>query len=263
MHDHTQHHNTADSAGFPWEGRSFEAQSDAFANDAGETPPKLAQIMAAFRAGNAGHPEVLDVFADSRVLIPLLTVAGELGETPDGRLVDKTQELSIVTVQAPDGRSVLPVFSSVAAMNRWNAEARPVPNFGRNVALAALDDGNDLVILDPMTPEMEFGLRRPALWALAQSAQYTPSWADDAVAAAFAESILDESAARTVTLASGDHDARLLSPELLVTLALEPGLSQDALAELIQRLQARWAASSIIADRVDSMMLRLGTAEGQ
>lgn len=261
MHDHSQPHNTADSAGAPWEGRSFEAQNDVFANDAGDTPPELANVLANFRAGTAAQAEVLAVFAATRVLIPLLTVAGDVGETADGRTVDKTQELSIVTVQAPDGRKVLPVFSSVAAMNRWNPEARPVPNFGRNVAVAALDDGNDLVILDPTSPETEFGIRRPALWAMVQDAPYKPCWLDDAVTAEFTTSIAAEPHVRAISLASGDTDARLLQPELQVTLTLEPGLSQAALAEVVERLQARWGASTSIAERVDSMMLRLSAAQ--
>lgn len=261
MHDHSHPQNAADSAGVPWEGRSFETQSDAFANDAGETPPELARVMAEFHAGRASQTDVVAVFATARVLIPLLTVAGDIGETPDGRTVDKTQELSIVTVQAPDGRKVLPVFSSVSAMNRWNPDARPVPNFGRNVAIAALDDGNDLVILDPTTHEMEFGIRRPALWALAQDALHTPSWLDEAVATEFSASIADEPDVHAITVTSGDPEARLMAPELLVTLALKSGLSQDALAEVVQRLQGRWGASAIIAERVDSMMLRLNRAK--
>lgn len=260
MHDHSQVENTADSAGFPWEGRSFESQADTFADDSGETPIELARVIADFRSGAASHAEVLAVFATSRVLIPLLTVAGDVGETPDGRAVDKTQELSIVTVQAPDGRKVLPVFSSVTAMQRWNPQARPVPNFGRNVALAALDDGNDLVILDPTTAEMEFGIRRPTLWAMVQDEQRTQPWLDDAITAEFRASIADEPAVCEVTLASGDPEARLMSPELLVTLTLESGLSEDALAGVVQRLQARWGASTVVAERVDSMMLRLRSA---
>lgn len=261
MHDHSHAGNTADSAGFPWEGRSFETQADTFADDSGETPIELARVIAKFRSGTASHADVLAVFTASRVLIPLLTVAGDVGETPDGRTVDKTQELSIVTVQAPDGRKVLPVFSSVTAMQRWNPQARPVPNFGRNVALAALDDGNDLVILDPTTAEMEFGIRRPTLWAMVQGEQRTPPWLDDAVTAEFRASIADEPAVREVTLSNGDPDARLMSPELLVTLTLESGLSEDALAEVVQRLQARWGASTIVAERVDSMTLRLRSAD--
>ena len=51
--------------------------------------------------------------------------AGETGTTADGLTVDKTQELSIVTVTGPDGRAVRPVFSSVDAMKTWNPETEP------------------------------------------------------------------------------------------------------------------------------------------
>lgn len=262
MHrEHSLTENTADSAGFPWEGRSFEQHSDAFANDHGETPAELAAVLRQLKIAEAELSEALAVFSKARLLIPLLTVAGDLGETPDGRIVDKTQELSIVTVKAPDGRSVLPVFSSVAAMRRWNPDARPVPNFGKNVALAALDDGNDLVILDPGTPETQLGLRRPALWALADDEQYAPSWADDRVLAEFTESIKSEESVDALSLAPGDPNFDLTSPELLVRLSLQPGLDQAQVAQLLGRLQQRWASSEIIAKGVDSMMLRIESAE--
>lgn len=257
MHDHSQPQNTADSAGFPWEGRSFSQHSDAFANDSGEIPAELASVLERFRQGTADHAEVLEVFASARVLIPLLTVAGDVGVTPEGKTVDKTQELSIVTVQAPDGRSVLPVFSSVDAMRRWNPDARPVPNFGRQVAVAALDDNNDLVILDPTSETTQFGIRRPALWALAEGTLAPSCWLDDEVMAAFRASIEAEPHVASVELSAGDPEATLSSPELSVMLTLQPGLTQDSLDELLSRLQHRWSESDVIAHRVDSMSLKL------
>lgn len=217
-------------------------------------------MLAAYRSGHAAVEDVLGVFARSRVLIPLLTVAGDLGETPDGRIVDKTQELSIVTVHAPDGRSVLPVFSSVTAMHRWNPEARPIPNFGRSVAMAALEDENDLVILDPATDETEFGIRRPALWSIAQEAPYTPPWRDDEVLAAFRKSVRDEPSVTRIAIESGDPHSRLHTPEVRVVFELTAGLTKNALDELLARVQQRWAQSNVIAERVDSMTLRVTNA---
>lgn len=259
-HSHAQPENTADSAGFPWAGRSFDQHDSTFADDHGELPEELGAVLSAFRAGEASIPEVLAVFDRSRLLIPLLTVAGDVGETPDGRIVDKTQELSIVTVKAPDGRSVLPVFSSVAAMRRWNPSARPIPNIGRQVVQAVLDDGNDLVILDPGSAETEFGIRRPALWALAEQRAYVCPWDDPEVREAFERTVHDEPAVTGVALATGDPEARLLHPELAITLSLESGLTQDALNALLERVQQRWSASDSIAERVDSLSLRLVSA---
>ena len=76
-----------------------------------------------------------------RFLIPLVAVAGETGLTDDGHVVDKTQELSIITVAGPDGRAVLPVFSSVDTMRHWRPDARPVPADAVRVALAAAATG--------------------------------------------------------------------------------------------------------------------------
>jgi len=260
MGEHEVPTNSSDSAGFPWQGRSFEQHSEDFAGDIGLTPPELADVIARFQAGKATHQEVADIFSSARVLIPLLTVAGEVGETPDGRIVDKTQELSIVTVQAPDGRNVLPVFSSVEAMKHWNPDARPVPNYGRTAALAALNDGNELLILDPTHPNTEFGFRRPILWAIANGEARVPCWRDDEVLSEFERSIQNEEAVRSVTLDCGDREARLVSPELIVLLELEAGLNQAQLAQLLERLQARWAASQTIAERVDSMTVRVTAA---
>src|SRR5690606_5637275 len=104
-----------DSAGVPWEGRSFEANPHA--GDDGSADPALLDALMRFRAGEGSQSEVVDAFRDARVLIPLIAEKGALeqGQEPTlgpyGLPVDKTQELSIVTVAAPDGRKVQPVFS--------------------------------------------------------------------------------------------------------------------------------------------------------
>jgi hypothetical protein len=260
MGEHSHPEHAADSAGVPWEGRSFGQHSDEFANDSGLTPPELAEAIAQFRLGAVTHQHVSQIFASSRVLVPLLAVAGEVGETPDGRMVDKTQELSIVTVEAPDGRKVLPVFSSVEAMQRWNPDARPVPNFGRTVAIAALSDGNDLVILDPTNPSTQFGFRRPTLFALSNNTTHVSCWEDPDVRREFEQSISAERAIHSIQLTSGDTEADLASPELEVSLRLSPGLGQRDVDELLTRLQVRWAASETIAERVDSLTVRLTAA---
>lgn len=261
MHEHGGVQNTSDSAGIPWQGRTFAEHPDPFANDLGTIPPALAAVLDGFKAGVKTKQEVLSIFAESRVLVPLLAIAGETGVTPDGKIVDKTQELSIVTVQAPDGRSVLPVFSSVDAMNRWNPEARPVPNLGRNVAVAALDDANELVVLDPTSPGTEFGIRRPALWALVRGEPAFDCASDSDVLAAFNESIQSESMVSRLALRDGDPQATLQKPELTVVLELRPGLDDAALSALLTRLQQRWSVSQVIAERVDSMAVKLATAE--
>ena len=236
----------ADSAGVPWAGRSFQANPHAA--DDGRAPEALAGAIRRFRAGDAGQGEVVAEFGRARLLIPLLA---DLGGA-----VDKSQELSIVTVQGPDGRRVLPVFASVDAMAAWNPSARPVPADGVRVALAAADDGTDLVVLDPGSPS-EFVLRRPAVWAVAQSQAWSPSFESAEVRAAFERSIGTELAVLGVDLAAGDPDARLAGPELVVRLTLVGGLTRAELDAVLQRLAARWAADDAIATLVDSLSVRL------
>jgi hypothetical protein len=238
----------------PWAGRSFE--QNASSDDDGSAPERLIEALRRFRSSELGEAEVVAALRDSRLLIPLVAVAGDVGQNTHGVLIDKSQELSIVTVAGPDGRTVMPVFTSVTAMATWNAKARPVPADAVRVALAAASESTDLVVLDPTSPT-EFVLRRPALWAIAQGQTWGPSYLDESVLSAFIASAEPEEAIVAVQLAPGDPDARLAGPELLVHLTIMSGLDRTTLNELLARVQQRWAASEIIAERVDSMRVQL------
>lgn len=244
----------ADSAGVPWEGRSFE--HSAASDDDGSAPERLVEALRRFRSRELGEAEVVDALRESRLLIPLVAVLGEAGTNDHGHVVDKSQELSIVTVLGPDGRSVMPVFTSVTAMSAWNPRARPVPADGVRVAFAAASEQTDLVVLDP-TSITEFAIRRPALWAIAQAEPWIPSYLDERVLAEFLAAAQPESAIVAVQLAPGDPDARLAGAELIVQLSLEAGLDKQQLDALLARVQQRWAESELIAERVDSMAVRI------
>lgn len=250
--------SAADSAGQPWEGRRFD--DNTFGEDDGAAPPDLLRALLAFRAGDAGAEAVVDALRDARLLVPLMAELGDSGTTDDGLLVDKSQELSLVTVAGPDGRTVQPVFSSVEAMRRWNALARPVPVEGVRVALAAASEGTELVVLDP-TSETEFVVRRPALWAIARAEPWVPADRDPEVRDAFAASIASELGVHAVALLAGDPDARLAAEELVVRLTLAAGLTQLELDAILARLARRWAGDDVIATRVDSLKVQLTAAE--
>ena len=248
-----------DSAGVPWEGRHFE-HDVAASDDDGSASPDLLAVLARFRAGECGPGAVVDVVRTTRLLVPLVARLGEAGVGEHGHVVDKSAELAIVTVAGPDGRSVLPAFSSVDAMRRWNPKARPVPADAVRVALAAASENTDLIVVDPTSADTEFAIRRPAVWAIGRSVGWAPSYADPDVVAEFEASISDEPAVVSIALEAGDPDARLAGPELRVDLALIAGLGRPVLDGLLQRLQERWARSVVIAERVDSLGVRLTTA---
>jgi hypothetical protein len=252
----------ADSSGAPWAGRTFNQTP--LSQDDGSAPEPLMDAIRRFRARELGEAEVVAAFRTSRLLIPLVAeLAGSAADraalNEHGVRVDKAQELSIVTVAGRDGRTVLPVFSSVTAMAAWNPQARPVPADAARVALAAAAEKTDVVVLDP-TSATEYVIRRPALWAIAQSLPWKPSYLDEEVLTAFLAAAEPEQAVVAVQLAPGDADARLAGEELLVHLSLTGGLDRVALDALLARLEARWSESSVIAERVDSLRVQLAMA---
>lgn len=255
--DSCDHGNSGDSAGVPWEGRSF--QSNPHAADDGSADPGLLAALTRFRAGEGSQTEVIDAFRPARVLVPLIAEKGEEGIAPSGLAVDKTQELSIVTVAAPDGRRVQPVFSSVQTMQKWDATARPIPVEAVRVALAASSEETDLIVLDPAS-ETEFVFRRPAVWAIAQAQPWEPSYLSPEVFTALQQSVAHELAVIDVHVSAGDPDARMRGPELIVTLELIDGLERETLDAVLSRLAQRWAADDRMAVLVDSLTVKLTKA---
>lgn len=249
-----QAHAGADSAGVPWEGRSFEPNRHAA--DDGSADPRLLAALLSFREGTGDQLEVVEAYRSARLLIPLIAEKGDHGIGAHGLPVDKTQELSIVTVAAPDGRRVLPVFTSVDTMRAWDASARPVPVDGVRTALSAVDDDTDLIVIDAGSAT-EFVLRRPAVWAIGQGTPWEPSFTSPEVFAGLQASIGAELAVLDLAVSPGDPGARLRGPELVVRLELMPGLDQSELDAVLARLAKRWAADDRIAVLVDSLTVKL------
>ena len=255
-HDY-QHINAdplADSAGVPWDGRHFEPNPHS--NDDGSADPTLAFAIDDFKAGKALAETVIAALAKARLLVPLVANLGEAGEGAHGQVVDKSADLSIVSVTSPDGQVALPVFSSVASMQVWNPKARPVPIEAPRVALAAASEKNTRIILDPGSPS-QFVVRQNAFQALAQQSPWSHPSRDPGVKAAFKAAIDVESAVENYAIQDGDPAAALTGPEVMVYLKLVPGLAASDLNQVLERLSLAWAQSPEIAAKVDSLGLKL------
>jgi hypothetical protein len=239
-----------DSAGVPWAGRSFDINP--YSGDNGEADPQLIATLSKFRSGEVSAEEVLKALGQARLLIPLIANLGESEEGAHGHQVDKSADLSIVTVLTPDSQRALPVFSSVAAMNLWNPEARPVPNDGRKVALAAASEGNTRLVLDPMS-ETEFVVRRPGIACIAQDLPWLVPANNPEVVEIINSVLADIGQVESFTLVEGDPTCKLLGQELLVVLYLEPGLTEDALKSLEEDFFARISSSERFVELVDSV----------
>jgi hypothetical protein len=255
-HEHINPDKFADSAGVPWEGRGFEP--NAFAGDDGKADLQLIDSIIRLQAGTGTQVQVIDAFRKARVLIPLLANLGEAGEGAHGQTVDKSADLSIVTVETPDQQNALPVFSSVTAMDAWNPVARPVPHSATKAALAAAAEGNTRIVLDPGSPT-EFVIRRPAIEAIAKEIPWTPSYDDPEVAAAFDQALAGNPELAGWSIAVGDPVSVLASAEVELTLSIARTLTQEEFDELMQKIAKSLAESEVIAERVDSLRVKLAS----
>jgi hypothetical protein len=252
-HDHQNMNQNplADSAGVPWQGRSFSENQ--FAEDDGTASPELISAIQKFHLSGDATNVFLE-FSKSRLLIPLIAelVDSEVG--PHGQTVDKSADLSIVTVQTPDQQTGLPVFSSVDTMKAWNTDARPVPSDAVRAALSAATDGTTRIILDPGS-KTEFAFRRAAIAALAQQKSWRPPHLDESVIGAFRSGIAKEESITDILISSLDPMSRLEGPEIKIELRAKIGLDKEQLEKVLHRITQSWAASKVIAAAVDSMAL--------
>ena len=243
----------ADSAGVPFDGREFRPHP--FAGDDGSAPKQLAVALDRWARENssAAISQVVEALRTDRILVPLIAEAGDVGHTPDGRVVEKTQELSIVSVQGPDGQPVGLIFSDVDALAAWRADARPQPAEAARAAAWALEESMTRLVINP-TSVTECLLRRGALISLMTGESYIAPWEDPEVVDA-----IDEGLGDTGTLMSirSGWDSVPAGPDLIVEVGLAPGLDTEQLRALQQQWATRWSASEVIARRVDGMQLAL------
>ena len=245
-HQHGRHGDAhGDSAGTPWAGRTLTPTP--FAGDDGRVDAALADAL----ADGAQPPRVLAALLGARVFVPVVAVAGEVDEATGG---DAGADMAMPSLRSPDGRSALPLFTTVEALVRWDPAARPVPVDARRAALSAVEEGHQLLVLDAAGP-VTVVLPRPAVWALAQGEAWTPSPHDPQVLAAVAEA-----AGRVpgVVAAAGEPGRRA---ELRVALTVVPGLDAEGLRALTTEVSAALAASEVVAERVDALELVVTAAQ--
>jgi hypothetical protein len=125
----------------------------AFPDDDGSAVPQVAAALAAYDADpDSGHAAAIAALQDSRVLVPVVAVLGEVEHDADGLAHDKTSDMAAVLVTGRDGRTALLAFTSTATMTAWNPQARPVLVPVRQAARAALQDGAAALVVDLAGP---------------------------------------------------------------------------------------------------------------
>ncbi|UYB43386.1 SseB family protein [Streptomyces sp. Je 1-4] len=211
-----------------------------FADDDGSADPAVAAALAAYDRDRSAEPQLLSALAGARVLVPVVAVLGDVETGPDGLRREKSSDMAVPTLQAPDGRRALPAFTSMETLRRWRADARPVAVPLPQALLAASHEKADTVVVDLAGP-VTYQLTGPALRALAEGRTSTDPLADPAVTEALRTLLDAEPGVLVARLAPSD--------ETDATLAL--GLAPDApTAEVAQRLARALATDEVLRARL-------------
>lgn len=126
-----------------------------FAGDDGSVSPEVAAALAAYQGDPDGlHHPTLAVLQDSRLLVPVVAVLGDVEYDEQGLAHDKTSDMATVLMQGRDGRLALLAFTGSEPLHRWNREARPVPVSAQQAAEAAVHDDAAALLIDVAGPVM-------------------------------------------------------------------------------------------------------------
>lgn len=172
-----------DSAGIPWEGRDLSGPGNPmhkFDNDDGLIDPELAAGIEGFHA-TGDEAKIVAALANAKVYAAVLPTVVEPVAGAHGLEGDKESDVALISLQAADGRTTLPIFTSVERLTSWHPQARPVVVYAPRAALAAVSEKAELMVLDPGT-DTPFVIRRPAMWSLAKQREWVPSYRNPKVA---------------------------------------------------------------------------------
>lgn len=276
----------ADSAGVAWEGRDLSGPGiegsanplHAFDHDDGTADPAWAAVLGRLAQGEADEADVVRTLSRMRVFAAVVPTVAETsehehsghdhehGETLHG---DKAADVALVSLQSRDGRRALPVFTSVPALTSWNPQARPVAAWMPRACLSAVEEGNELVVVDPGA-ETTFVVRRPAVWALGQQQDWTPSYRDPSLARAVGSVVDLVPGLERIGLAPGPGVATQTAsgqvlpgggagPELKIVAFPEPGMDEAGLRLMAATLQQLLGEIPTLTERADSVEITVQT----
>ena len=151
-----------------------------FSADVGAATPVVTAALTAYAADRSRHAETLGVLLESRVLVPVVAILGEVEHDEAGLAHDKSSDMATVLMTGRDGRTALLAFTGTAQLQAWDPDARPVPVGCTLAAQSAIQDGADALVVDIAGPvtfvvEGEDLTRIAAGWRLARVGD-RPAW---------------------------------------------------------------------------------------
>ncbi|SDS12746.1 SseB protein N-terminal domain-containing protein [Nocardioides scoriae] len=132
-----------------------EIPDPGFAGDDGATDPEVTAALAAYDAAPHERDRALGVVAalqDSRVLVPVVAVLGEVEVDEQGLAHDKSSDMAAVLMRGRDGRTALLAFTGTGPLQGWDPQARPVPVTLADAARSAVQDGAQALLVDVAGP---------------------------------------------------------------------------------------------------------------
>jgi hypothetical protein len=125
-----------------------------FPGDTGAPSAETRRLIAAAAAEATplAYLRAVVALCGDRLLVPVVATASRLGEMVAGLTSDKEAEMSVVTLQAQDGRRALLAFTGLDALQSWQPDARPVPVTVDRAAQTARNEGLAAVLIDVAGP---------------------------------------------------------------------------------------------------------------
>ncbi len=131
-----------------------------FAGDTGGVDPDLAAALASYAQAPSdpdAHRSALVRLQDTRLLVPVVAILGEVEHDASGLAREKTSDMAAVLMTGRDGRTALLAFTGSQTLETWGqslagGEARPVPVTARQAAQAAIQDEAAALLVDVAGP---------------------------------------------------------------------------------------------------------------
>jgi len=126
-----------------------------FPGDTGAAAAETRRLIAAAAAEGTttAYLRAVAALCGDRLLVPVVATTTRLGQTVGGLASDKEAEMSLVTLQAPDGRRALLTFSGLDALQMWRPDARPVAVTLDVAAQSARNEDLTAIVVDVAGPQ--------------------------------------------------------------------------------------------------------------
>ena len=201
-----------------------------FRGDDGATDPAVGAALEAYAQRGGTERDLLEALTASRLLVPVVATLTEA----DGSGADKSSEMVLPTLIGQDGRPAIIAFTSVDALTRWRADARPVPVEATRIWQAGVTEA-EAVAIDIAGP-IPIIVERARLAALAAGQPPPLPHEDPDVQREVDDAIAGEPQITGSRLAPGRPD---VGTHVTIELLIGPDADEDMLRRVAEDISAR------------------------